>query len=667
MSTTITQKLTVAGAVLAGALLLSAPGLATPMPLPAPTIPGVAPLPGPIAAASTPAANMGILKTKPDIGAAGTSFSLAGSGLGANKDVSIVWNTANVTWMVDARPDSVDYLGRKVDKVSVVLAQTKTDAQGAFSLNLKAPKDFGGIHDMYAVVDGVQLAKGGFLIARTATMTPKKGPIGTMITLRYSGLGSSLYEGGASMQYDNHYVGAVMANWTRGVATVRFRASGPVGRHIVEIADAISFDYLNIPQSPIPWAVGHRFAFKVTKDAGLPKQRLDWPVAVAPTIDARTTLSAAGLGADKGSATLSSTSGPILSKVDVSASGLTPSAPVSIVWSTVVGNRVNCSGTCWSFVSVPLANGTATADGSLKSTVEIPDGLGGWHVIQLLQAGNVKAQVPYFVKRSVAGISALKLKAGQKFTVHLKGVGWTQLDNTIAVDYDNSYIGYGCGFNSNGDVVLNLVATRHAGDAPDRHVPAAVHAAAVVRQHALRHGACAHVRAGRSRACTRLQPAGNPAGNPGGQVASGLRRGRRTPFPAEGARGGEMVLFDFSERRAAGRAPGGAAARSSSSLARPLDAARAALPLARPDRLGRGRRRRRLRVACSCRRSSRTPSRCPGRTPTGRTPCWHTTSAFDPRGRSPSCFPFGIRRTSTCSGGSTQHSSERPTSFPEAA
>jgi len=45
-------------------------------------------------------------------------------------------------------------------------------------------------------------------------MTPKKGPIGTMITVTYSGLGSSLYEGGASMQYDNHYVGAIMANWT---------------------------------------------------------------------------------------------------------------------------------------------------------------------------------------------------------------------------------------------------------------------------------------------------------------------------------------------------------------------------------------------------------------------------------------------------------------------
>ena len=34
------------------------------------------------------------------------------------------------------------------------------------------------------------------------------------------------------------------------------------------------------------------------------------------------------------------------------------------------------------------------------------------------------------------------------FQVHLKGVGWTQLDNTVAVTYDNGYVGYGCGFNS---------------------------------------------------------------------------------------------------------------------------------------------------------------------------------------------------------------------------
>jgi hypothetical protein len=445
-------------------LLLPAQGAAEPRALTPPALPGVAALPGPIAAASKPAQNMGILKTKPDVGVPGTTYTISGSGLPAGKDVSLVWNTANVTWVVDPRPDSVDYLGRKSEKVAVVIGRAKTDAAGAFSLKLKAPRDFGGIHDIYAVVDGVQLAKGGFLIARWAKMTPKKGPVGTMITLTYGGLGSSLYEGGAAAYYDNKYIGAIMANWTRGVAKVRFRAAGPVGPHIVQIGDAISHNYLNLPQSPIPWAIGAQFTFTVTKDAGLPPARIDWPVSVAPTLDARTTLSATGLDAGiTGTARLSSTSGPVSSKVGVSASGLTPRVDVALVWSTVVGNRVNCSGTCWSFVSVPLGKGTATAGGTLSRNVSIPDGLGGWHVIQLLQDGKVKAQVPYFVKRSVAGISSLKLKAGQRFTIHLKGVGWTQLDNTIAVDYDNSYVGYGCGFNSNGDVVLNLIATGEPG------------------------------------------------------------------------------------------------------------------------------------------------------------------------------------------------------------
>ena len=204
-----------------------------------------------------------------------------------------------------------------------------------------------------------------------------------------------------------------------------------------------------------------------------PKQQIDWPASVAPTLDAKTTLATLGVATGQASASASSSTGPTLSKVGVSAKGLAPGQPVNLVWSTVVGNRVNCTGTCWSFVSIPLGTGTAGADGTLESKVQVPDGLGGWHVIQLLQGGDVKAQVPYFVKRSVAGISTLKVKAGQPFTIHLKGLGWTQLDNTIAVDYDNSYVGYGCGFNSNGDVVLNLVASGAPRHAPDRHVPPA--------------------------------------------------------------------------------------------------------------------------------------------------------------------------------------------------
>ena len=57
--------------------------------------------------------------------------------------------------------------------------------------------------------------------------------------------------------------------------------------------------------------------------------------------------------------------------------------------------------------------------------------------MQIVQAGKVKAQVPYFVKRSFVSIPKA-VKAGHPFIVEIKGVGWTQMDNTVAVTYDNA-------------------------------------------------------------------------------------------------------------------------------------------------------------------------------------------------------------------------------------
>jgi hypothetical protein len=457
-------KLAIAGAMLAGALLFPAAAVADPTPIPPPAIPGVPGLPGPVAPAASPAESMGILKATPDTAPGGAAFTLSGNGLAAGKAVTIVWMTANVSYVVDARPDTVDYIGRKVDKLGVVLGKATADGKGAFSVALKAPKDFGGIHDIYAVVNGKQVAKGGFLVARTVTIAPLKGPIGTPITITVSGLGSSQYESEAAVLYDNHYTGLIAGNTTRGTAAVQIRAAGAVGRHQIEVYDASHIlPYLNIEQSPLPWLLPVKFEFRVTKDVGRLRPRLEFPVDVEPTVDARTTL-AAGTVAPAGAvvARLSSTSGSILSKVGVSATGLTPGGAVALEWATVVGNRVNCTGTCWSSVTVPLGKATAAADGSLNAPITVPDGLGGWHVVRVVQGGQVKAEVPYFVNRSFVSITK-RVKAGERFTIHLKGVGWTQIDNTLAVTYDNSYIGYGCGFNSQGDVTMNLVATGAPG------------------------------------------------------------------------------------------------------------------------------------------------------------------------------------------------------------
>jgi hypothetical protein len=443
----------------------SAPANPATTTLQSPAIPGVSALPGPVAAPAPPSPNIGILAVTPDQGVAGTPLTISGSKLPANAKVELTWSTADATWLVQTEPDTVNYLGRSDTLLTVVLATTTTDASGSFNLSLKAPVDWGGVHDIYAVISGVEDAHGGFIELRTVTVSPTSGPVGTPITITYSGLGPSLYTGGASLLYDNHYVGELMANWTRGTARVTIRAAGPVGKHTVQIGNAISYLYLNVPQSPIPYTNGAKVTFTVTKDAGPPPVSIDWPVDVAPTVSARTTLATSGLAVNSTvNASLASSRGPVGTNVALTATGLSTGAPVSLVWSTVVGNRVDCASTCWAFSSTPLSTATP-AGGALNTTVTVPDGLGGWHVVQLMQNGQLVAQVPFYVEESVVGqgVSSIVVKQGQSFTIHLKGVGWTQLDNTVGVDYDNSYMGYGCGFNSNGDVLLHLNATGSPG------------------------------------------------------------------------------------------------------------------------------------------------------------------------------------------------------------
>ena len=213
----------------AAVLALQSVAAADPTVIPAPVVPGAPPVPGAITDPGKPSETMKTLKTAPDVAVAGTSMTLSGSGLAAAKDVTIVWMTANVRYILDPKPDSVDYLGRKVDKIGVVLATAQTNASGAFSVSVKAPKDFGGIHDIFAVVDGMQVAKGGFLLERQVSISPKRGPVGTPITISIVGMGSPTYESVGAVLYDNRYAGAVSANTTRGVTSFKIRAAGKVG------------------------------------------------------------------------------------------------------------------------------------------------------------------------------------------------------------------------------------------------------------------------------------------------------------------------------------------------------------------------------------------------------------------------------------------------------
>ena len=424
-----------------------------------PALAGVAGLPGPVAPAAKEAKDMRLLGVEPASGPIGTKFTVTGSNLPADTSFDIVWATSTVRYVLNPMPDNVEYYGRKIDQVKVVLAKTRTDGAGKLSVGLTAPEDYGDVHDIYAVADGVQLAKAGFQITRKISVSPASGPIGTPITITATGLGSLPYTSTVAVLYENHYSGFISATTTRGSAQVQIRAAGPVGVKAIEIAPAsAAVPYLDIEQSAVAFVGKYRTKFRVTKDNGPPRARVETPSPVVPTEATRTTMTAttaAGV-----SASLSRQTGTILTQVGVRATGLDP-GPVLLQWMTATGTRATASG--WELQAIPLGQATAAANGSLDSSIRVPDNLGGWHTVQLVQDGKVKAELPYYVLRSFVSVSPKTVKEGEVFTIHLKGIGWTELDNTTAITYDNNYIGYACGFYSRGDITMNMVATGGPG------------------------------------------------------------------------------------------------------------------------------------------------------------------------------------------------------------
>ncbi|TRZ85053.1 MAG: hypothetical protein D4R85_02855 [Streptomycetaceae bacterium] len=445
--------------------------------------------------AFTAPANMVNLEITPTQMFVGDAITITGKGLPGNTPVTLTWSTHDATWVTDVQPNTVNYMGTSYVKYNVVMTTLSTDALGGFVYKTKVPSDFGGIHDIYAVNNNVALAHGGIQVARTLKISPTSGPIGTPITITYDGLGPTLYAAGSAVYYDGKYTGSMQARWTRGTATTTILATGPVGNHFIQANEAISFSYLNQMQSPVPFANSTMGTFKVTKDPGIFKPYLIYPKLMTSTVSQRTTLADIGLDPNtKAVMTLSPDRGIVGSKVMVKVSGIPTTGVHTIVWSTVTGNRVNCTtGTCWIYNPIPLGTVDVT-DGTVNKEVTIPDHLGGYHVVQIKLGDVIEAQQVFYVKESIQplldskgkvltlgvakadlsgsleafarggqGTPTYTFKEGEEFTLSMKGVGWTQMDNTLAVAYDNSYVGYGCGFNSNGYLVVHLKAMGGVG------------------------------------------------------------------------------------------------------------------------------------------------------------------------------------------------------------
>lgn len=439
-----------------------------------PAAPAAAPsaMPSAAAAASsapgTAAAQLLKLKVQPETGVVGDAFTVTAEGMPPGKSVEFQWDGRLGAYTTKVIPDNVEYIERTYKPRKISLGTATANAQGVATVSAKVPEDHGDLHDIFAVVDGQKAAKGGYNIKRTVTLSSREGAVGAPITITVTGMSSSYYQSTMAVRWDNMYTGFVSTVTTNGTAVFNIRAAGPVGDHTIQVYPAShGVPYLNSHQGPNVPIFGHlpdKFVYRVTRDAGAPAASTEWPDSTSIktlTADSLRTAASDFKPAPGVSASITPASGPIRTKAALKAAGLPPNTAVDLAWVTVRGNRASNSG--WSQELAPLGKATTKADGALEAPFDVPEDLGGWHAVRVLADKKVVAEVPYYIERNLTNAGQKRVKPGEIVTIQMKGIGWTELDNGIAVTYDNGFVGYACGFNSNGDITLYLTATGGPG------------------------------------------------------------------------------------------------------------------------------------------------------------------------------------------------------------
>jgi hypothetical protein len=381
----------------------------------------------------------------------GTEVEASAEGLPPRRKLDLLWQTVKGGWVVE---DYYHFRGKKFVETTRSLGQFETGEDGRLAAHFSIPEDYGGVHEVIVSDNGAPLAQGGVEVSQTFEMRPARGPIGTPIELRVTGLGWRTMESTWVINWDNQEVGWVSATDTHGTAVARFRATGTVGDHQLKVLTGyMGQGYLNHEQAPNAYLPRPAFTFRLTPGRMAPSAYAE-PYQKQP-------VPASEAASEDGVVSIAPAQGPVLSRAMLSAHGLPANAPVSIVWGTQEGSRV--SGNGFAPKEVELKKTTIGADGRLELALDVPDDLGGRHSVSIRSGSSTLARTYFVVETSIVSMSPMSGPAGTPVTIHLKGVGWTDYDNIYIATYDNGYMGYACGFNSQGDVVVNFTATGAPG------------------------------------------------------------------------------------------------------------------------------------------------------------------------------------------------------------
>ncbi|HYR83895.1 MAG TPA: hypothetical protein VE422_07435 [Terriglobia bacterium] len=384
---------------------------------------------------------------------AGAEVRVAAADLPAGKTAELQWGTVAGGWVVE---DYYHFKGKKYTETTSSLGKFNIDSNGRLDARFVIPEDYGGVHEVTALIDGKPVAQNGIEVKQTFDMSPASGPVGTPIELRVKGLGWRTMESTWVVNWDNHAVGFVSAAGTRGSAVARFRAAGPAGDHPIKVYSGYQAQsYLNYEQAPNAYLPRPEFTFRTTAGRTAAPAAFVEPYQPQPVPETEVKIANARLA-------LSPTQGPVGTRAMLRGEGFAGVGTLQLVWQTFAGSRV--SGNGFEPRENVISDVKVGSNGRVEFPVIIPEDLGGLHGLALRDGEKTIALAHFVIETSIVSMTPTSGPVGTPISIHLKGVGWTEYDNIYVATYDNAYMGYACGFNSQGDVVINFSAAGAPGE-----------------------------------------------------------------------------------------------------------------------------------------------------------------------------------------------------------
>jgi hypothetical protein len=387
---------------------------------------------------------------KPVVGA---EVRVSAQDLPAGKTVELQWGTVTGGWVIE---DYYHFKGKKYAETTLPLGKFDVDSNGRLDARFVVPEDYGGVHEVTALIDGKPVAQNGIEVTQTFEMNPASGPIGTPIEIRVTGLGWRTMESTWVVNWDNHAVGFVSAAGTHGSAVARLRAVGPAGDHPIKVYSGYQAQsYLNYEQAPNAYLPRPDFTFHTTAGRSATPAVYIEPYPAQPVPKTELQIANARLA-------LSPTQGPVGTRAMLRGDGFAGVGSLQLVWQTFAGSRV--SGNGFERQERVIGEVKVGSGGQIEFPIAIPEDLGGLHGLALRDGDKTVALAHFVIETSIISMTPTSGPVGTPITIHLKGVGWTEYDNIYVATYDNAYMGYVCGFNSHGDVVINFTAAGAPGE-----------------------------------------------------------------------------------------------------------------------------------------------------------------------------------------------------------